>query len=162
MIQLIVILLLTGVLAGGCSIKDPVTIGLDQYMQDPSAYRDNRVIIDAELSDLLSRYEQYRNRKVTITAPFSYFGSRRFWTWYVLLENNGKKLTCYTHRYRVEPGWDALHLLRWARHEKGDITVVGTLKRDGLDLERLIYKEQHVLTSYKPPRPSHYFWWPYY
>ena len=50
----------------------------------------------------------------------------------------------------VEPGRDALQLVRWAKAEKGEITVSGRLKDDGIEIRYMMYKGDTVTPYYKP------------
>ena len=130
---------------------------MDSYLEKPEYYKGKKVVFTTDLDDLLERYELYRNKEVELTAPLAYFGERKFWTWYLILEKNGKKIRCYETRYRVYPGHDALFLLRQARSEGGEVTVRGVPMYDGIELDRLIYKNSVVATNYKPYRYRHYY-----
>jgi hypothetical protein len=141
------------VLAGGCSIKPRVRVSLDQFIQAPSSYEKYDVIISATIADVAERPDQYKGKTVEVTAPFTYYGSKSFWTWYILLEENGVQLRCFTHYYRLYAGWDAENLLMWARSEHGKLTVLGTLEKDGLDIQEIMYKDQIARPDFKPMRP---------
>lgn len=147
---------LTGLFAG-CAHRQRVLLSLDDYLGNPEAYKDHEIVITATVEELLSRYEQYRDRRVQVSAPFDYFGHAQFWTWYILLNDNGKKLRCYTHHYRIRAEWDAENLLMWARAEKQPITVGGILYRDGIDIREIIYREQVVRPNVKPLRLYPFF-----
>jgi len=128
----------------GCTVKEQVRVDIDSYMKDQAAYTDKAVVISAELEDIVSRYLLYRGKKIEVTAPFSYFGTRSFWTWYILLQKDEKTLRCYTRHYRIKVANDALHLLRLARHKEEPVTVTGVLNKEGIDIERISYENMSV------------------
>ena len=123
----------------GCMVKEQVRVDIDSFIKDQASYIDEDVVITAMLEDVVSRYSLYRGKKIEITAPVHYFGPRNFWTWYVLLQKDEKTLRCYTHYYRIKASNDALRLLRRAKNKKEAITVMGVLKKDGLDIERIFH-----------------------
>lgn len=124
---------------------------LDSYLRDQTDYKGKQVVITADLENILERYELYQGKEVEISAPVTYFGKWNFRTWYLMLEEDGKKIRCYENEYRVYPGIDALSLLKIAKSEGGEVTVRGKLKPDGIELNRLFYKEYAVDTNSKPP-----------
>ena len=124
---------------------------LDSYLQDQAYYKGKQVVITADLENILERYELYQGKEVEFSAPVTYFGKWQFRTWYLMLEKDGKKIRCYENEYRIYPGRDALSLLRIVKSEGGEITVRGKVKPDGIELNRLIYKEYAVNTNSKPP-----------
>mgnify|MGYP001767962908 CR=1 FL=1 len=136
----------------GCAHKQRMLVGLDDYTKNPEAYKQYEVVIPATVDEVLSRYDGYRNKRIQVTARFEYFGQRQFWTWYVMLNENDKKLRCYTHHYRIRAEWDAENLLLWAQSEKQPVTINGILYRDGLDILEIIYRDQLVRPNVKPFR----------
>ena len=139
-------------------MQKQVRLDLDTYMLKPDGYVDQDIIITAPLADVLTRYAQYLHKKIEVTAPVIYYRDYGFWTWYLMLEENGEKLRCYTLYYRVEPGWDAINLLIRAIHEKKAVTILGILRRDGLDIQRLTCDGESATTSFKPPRSGPVLW----
>jgi hypothetical protein len=138
----------------GCAPRPALRVDLDTYLRNTGQYSGKDVIITASVEDLQKRYELYKNRVVEVTGLVIYYGGKSFWTWYILLDNGGKTVRCYAHQYKVEPGVDALHLVRWAQSEKGAITVQGKLKSDGIEIIYLKYRGDTVTPYYKPP--DHY------
>lgn len=128
----------------GCTVKERVRVDIDSFIKDQASYIDKDVVITAVLEDVVSRYSLYRGKKIEITAPFSYFGARSFWTWYVLLQKDEKTFRCYTGHYRIKVSDDAFHLLRLAKHKKEPVTVLGVLYKDGIDIERISYDGMSV------------------
>jgi hypothetical protein len=135
----------------GCSPKPAIRVDLNTYLQNTGQYSGKNIIITASIEDLQKRYELYKNKDVEAAGVVLYYGSRSFWTWYILLEKNGKTVRCYAHQYKVEPGLDALHMVRWAQSEKGELTVQGKLRNDGIEIEYMKYKGDTVTPYYKPP-----------
>ena len=141
-----------------CCMRTTVRLDLDTYLQQQTQYGGQEVIITATLDDVASRYGLYEGNTIEVTAPVTYYGSAGFWTWHLMLDDNGTQLRCYTHHYRVEPGWDAVNLLIRARHRKEAITVLGTLTKEGIDIQRLTFDGTSAVPDYKPPRPGSGWW----
>ncbi len=161
--KLFILLLLLLVPVNGCLPKPAVRVDINTFLSDNETLNGKTVIITASLDEITTRYELYLNREVEVTAPVSYFGSKGYWTWYLMLEENGKTLRCYTHYYRLEAGSDAIRMLRVLRSKKGYLTVTGTLRRDGIDLKTMTYDNQTVRTDYRPPTRFYPFYgWPFY
>lgn len=150
-----IVLALTLVTFLGCAPL--VKTNMDSYLKNKEYYKGKKIIFAAELEDLFERYELYKHNEVELTAPLTYFGERKFWTWYLILEKDGEKIRCYETKYRVYPGQDAINLLSQARSEGGEVTVRGWLNYDGIELNRLMYKDYLVRTNYSP-----YSYGPYY
>lgn len=134
----------------GCAPKPAVRVDLDTYLQHIGRYSGKNIIITASIEDLQKRYGLYKGQEVEVTGLVAYYGDKSFWTWYIMLEKNGEAVRCYAHQYRVEPGSDALHMMRWAQSEKGEITVQGKLRNDGIEIVYLKYKGDTVTPYYKP------------
>ncbi len=148
---------LTFLFAAGCAPKKKIVMDLDQYLQNPEAYAEDRVVLSATLDDIEKRYDLYRGKEVKISAPVTYYGRKRFWTWYLTLHKDGKELRCYTHHYRISAGWDAIFMLKQAMNNNKPLTVRGILMKDGLDVKMLFYENQIVLPSEKPVRGNRIF-----
>jgi len=144
------LLLLTVVLVMGCSPKPAVKVDLDNYLRNSGQYRGKNTVITASIEDLQKRHDLYKDRVVEVAGVVLYYGSKDFWTWYILLENNGKTVRCYAHQYRVEPGRDALNMVRRAQSDKGELTVQGTLRNDGIEIIYMMYGGDTVTPYYKP------------
>jgi len=137
-----------------------VRLDLDTYLQKQTSYAGQEIIITASLEDVLARYSVYENKKIEVTAPVAWYKSYGFWTWHLLLVENSASLRCYTHYYRIEPGWDAINLLDRARSSKRPVTILGILKKDGIDIQRLACDNESATTSFKPLRPGIGCWLP--
>lgn len=144
----------------GCAAKPAVRMDVDTYVKNRGQYKTTNILITADIGDLVKHTDLLRGAEVEVAGLVSYFGTNNFWTWYVLLEKGGHTIRCYAHQYRVEPGRDALQLVRWAKTEHGEITISGTLKNDGIAIRYISYKGDRVTPYYKPS--DHYFlpWWP--
>lgn len=123
----------------GCTVKEPVYMDINTFVREQAAYTGRDVIITATLEDVMERYDLYRGKTIELSAPFNYFGTGRFWTWYILLQKGEKSLRCYTHHYRIKASNDALNLLRRARSKKEAITVTGILHNDGIDIDKIYH-----------------------
>jgi hypothetical protein len=133
----------------GCAPKQRIRVDLDKLTSSPDSFKQYEVIITANIEDVLKQYDKYMDKHIEVTAPFNYYGDKRFWTWYVLLNDNGKVLRCFTDYYRLYAGWDAELLLESARHNKAAITVNGILRKDGLEIKEIIYNMQVVRPDLK-------------
>ena len=129
------IFLITFILFPGCTVKETVRIDIDKFNKDQASYVDEDVIITATLEDVVSRYDLYRGKKIELSAPFSYFGSKGFWTWYIMLQKGENTLRCYTNHYRLRTAKEAISLLMRAERKKESITVLGVLRNNGIDIE---------------------------
>ena len=123
----------------GCTVKEQVRVDIDKFTKDQASYIDKYVIITATLEDVVSRYDLYRGNRIELSAPFSYFGSQGFWTWYIMLQKGDSTLRCYTHYYRIKPTNEATTLLRRADGKKESIKVLGFLYQDGLDIKEIYH-----------------------
>jgi hypothetical protein len=121
-----------------------VRVDIDKFIKDQASYIDEDVVITATLEDVVSRYYLYRGKKIELSAPFNYFGSDKFWTWYIMLKKGKNTLRCYTHHYRLHLPNGAVSLLRRAKRKKGSITVLGVLNNDGIDIEIFSYDDISV------------------
>ena len=134
----------------GCAPKPLVRIDLDTYLKNQNRPTASDVLITADIGGLAKQSELLKGKEVEVSGLITYYGTNSFWTWYVMLEKGGQKIRCYAHQYRVEPGRDALQLVRWANAEKGEITVSGRLKDDGIEIRYMMYKGDTVTPYYKP------------
>lgn len=125
---------------------------MDTYLENQEKFKGKQVVFKTDLQDLFERYDQYRGKEIELTSPVSYFGSRNFWTWHLILDNGINKIRAYESEYRLYPDRYALFLLRVARSEKGNVTIRGKLERNGIELNRLFYKDFAVNTNIKPNR----------
>ena len=131
------IFLITFIFISGCTVKEQVRVDIDKFIKDQASYIDEDVVITATLEDVVLRYDLYRGKKIELSAPFSYFGSDKFWTWYVMLQKGENTLRCYTNHYRLRTANEAVSLLMRAESEKESITVLGVLNNNGIDIEML-------------------------
>ncbi|MCX5901973.1 MAG: hypothetical protein NTV89_00555 [Proteobacteria bacterium] len=130
----------------GC-MKELVRVDLDTYLKNPKQYKDKHVVITATLKDVTEHYDRYKGREIEVSAPIVYSGFRSFWTWYVLMEQDGKKLHCYEEHYRLLPAPVAVDLALMARSQKGIVTARGDLLSDGIELNRLKYNGYDINTD---------------
>jgi len=132
------------ILFSGCTVKEQVRVDIDRFTKDQASYIDEDVIITATLEDVVSRYHLYRGKKIELSAPFSSYGTKGFWTWYVMLQKGEKTLRCYTHYYRLRPDSSAINLLKRAAYKKGSIKILGFLYQDGLDIKEIYHDGMSV------------------
>ncbi len=139
----------------GCAPTPPVRMDLDTYIKNSGQHNISDILIAADIADLMVHKEILREKDVEVAGLVRSFGAHNFWTWYIILEKNGHQIRCYAHQYRVEPGRDALHMVRWVQAEHGELTISGTLKNDGIAIRYMRYKGDLVTPYYKPS--DHYF-----
>ncbi len=146
-------LLLSMVLAlcVACSHPPQVRATLDDVLADPEAYEDAELIITASIGDVLEQPHLYRERRVEVSGMLAYYGSKSFWTWYLMLADQQYELRCYTKHYRVSVGRDAEVMLLRAASEKEPLTVNGVLRNDGIEIREILYEGQMVRPNFKPP-----------
>ena len=147
-------------LCAACS-HPPVRATLDEVLADPEKYEGEELIITTTIKDVLADYSLYRDRRIEVTGDLAYYGSRSYWTWYIMLTDQSGELRCYTRHYRVSVGSDAQVLMKRAAMEKKPVTVNGVLRNDGIDIRQIIYGAQLVRPDIKPPatpRASGRFW----
>jgi len=147
-IHFLYLILLT--MLSGCSPKPLVRMDLDMYLKNQNQHTASDVLITADIGDLAKQSELLKGIEVEVSGFITYYGTYNFLTWYIMLENGGQNIRCYAHQYRVEPGRDALQLVRWAKAEKGEITISGMLKDDGIAIRYMMYKGDKVTPYYKP------------
>jgi len=133
------IFLCSVILFSGCTIKKQVRVDIDKFTKDQASYINEDIIITATLEDVVSRYDLYKGKKIELSAPFSSYGTRGFWTWYVMLQKGDNTLRCYTHYYRLRPASDAINLIKRAESKKASIKIIGFLYRDGLDIKEIYH-----------------------
>ena len=131
--------LIAFILSSGCTVKEQVRVDIDKFIKDQASYIDEDVVITSTLEDVVSRYDLYRGKKIELSAPFRYFGSDKFWTWYVMLRKDENTLRCYTHHYKLRTAYEAVYLLMKAQGKKESIKILGVLNNDGIDIEIFSY-----------------------
>ena len=129
-----------------------IRVDMDTFLEHQAFLEGKSVLITTELKAVKEQYALLEGKNIELTAPVSYFGDRKFRTWYLILEEDGKTLRCYESKYRLYPERNALFLLMKALDEGGEITVRGKLYYDGIELNYLIYKNYVVNTNYRTKR----------
>ena len=127
------------ILFSGCTVKEKVRVDIDKFIQDQASYINKEVTITATLEDIVSRYHLYLGKTIEVSSPFTYYGSEKFWTWYILLQKGENKLRCFTHYYRLKTSNEALNLVLRAKSKKEPIRVLGVLYEDGVEIEEFSY-----------------------
>jgi hypothetical protein len=127
-------------------------VDMDTFLEHQAFLEGKSLLIATELNAVKEQYALLEGKNIELTAPVSYFGDRKFRTWYLILEKDGNTLRCYESKYRLYPERNALFLLMKARDEGGEITVRGKLYYDGIELNCLIYKNYVVNTNYRTKR----------
>ena len=115
------------------------------------------------LPELMSNYGQYEGKRVLLKGQitdkdrYGIYGVG-FHTWFFFLESEGKEIRCHEWHYRVSPEPMANYIVLRARAErasgkKAEVTVIGDLDKDGIELYLLEYDGITVRTDIKPPQP---------
>ena len=126
-----------------------VKTDLDTYLKNKEEFEGKQVVFQTDLQDLLKRYDMYRRKEVELTLPVTYFGSRNFWTWHIILDDGDNMIRAYESEYRIYPDRYAVYLLRAAMRENGSVTIRGKLEKNGIELNRLFYRDYVVNTNIK-------------
>ncbi len=143
---IIFILLLFSVLS--CAPKPLIKVDIDTYLKNQSQYKGKNVVITATLKGVIKNYDLYRGKEIEVSAPVTYYGKNLFWTWYVMLEKEGMKLRCYEFKDRLVPDPLAVDAAIKARINGDDMTVIGRLNSDGIELDRIIYDGYDIDTNH--------------
>jgi hypothetical protein len=115
------------------------------------------------LPELASNYGQYEGKRVLVKGqitdkdPNGIYGVG-FRTWFFFLESEGKEIRCFEWNYRVSPDPLANYIVLKARADrasgkKAEVTVVGDLEKDGIELFLLEYQGVTVRTDVKFMQP---------
>lgn len=142
-----ILFLIVAIVSSGC--VHMVKTDLDTFLKNKEEFEGKQVVLETDLHDLLERYDVYRRKTVELTAPVAYFGSWRFWTWHIILDDGDNVIRAYESEYRIYPDRRAVFLLRTAEREKGSITIQGKVERNGIELNRIYYKDFAVNTNIK-------------
>ena len=149
-IKVKILFLIFAVVASGC-VRMAKT-DLDTYLKNKEIFEGKQVVLETDLQDLLERYDMYRRKTVELTAPVAYFGSWRFWTWHIILGDGDNMIRAYESEYRIYPDRRAVFLLRAAVRDKGSVTIQGKVETNGIELNRIYYKDFAVNTNIKMHR----------
>lgn len=128
-----------------------VTTDLKTYQENPEAFKGKEVILTATLKALIDNPSAYLNQKVEVTG-FVVDGPKNRNEWFfVLADKEGRKIICYEWHYRVQTWLYPVSVLRKAKRQKTEITVVGNLQRaDRIELDWIVYDGTSIDTDYLP------------
>jgi hypothetical protein len=137
------VLIITSIFLSGCIKRiEPITITLPELMSNYGQYEGKRVLLKGQITDK-DRYGIY---------------GVGFHTWFFFLESEGKEIRCHEWHYRVSPDPMANYIVLRARADrasgkKTEVTIIGDLEKDGIELYLLEYQGVTVRTDIKPPQP---------
>lgn len=77
-------------------------------------------------------------------------------TWHITLEEDGTTIRAYEDNYRDFVDIYAVNLLSWITNEEGKLTVRGKLKKNGIELNQLVYQDYTLDTNLKSQRYRRY------
>lgn len=131
-IPLILALGYFGVVAPGhsCVAIPPVKVGLKTLVEEPMEYEGKRIETSGKV--------------------VSYPTRRHFRTWHFWIEKDAKRLRCYERTYRTEYA-PCAPIIRRAKAEGEEVTVMGKLCHDGIELRWIEYKGRRFNTDLLPP-----------
>jgi hypothetical protein len=112
----------------------------------------------------MSSYGKYEGKRVLVRGqiiekdPNGIYGVG-FCTWFFFLESEGKEIRCHEWNYRISADPIANYIVLRARADrasgkKAEVTVVGDVDRDGIELYLLEYQGVTVRTDVKYPYPA--------
>jgi len=137
------VLIITLIFLSGCIKRiEPITTTLPELMSNYGQYEGKRVLVKGQITDK-DRYGIY---------------GVGFHTWFFFLESEGKEIRCHEWHYRVSGDPIANAIVLRARAErasgkKAEVTVIGDLEKDGIELYLLEYDGITVRTDIKTPQP---------
>ena len=130
---------------------ETIRVDADSYIQNRAFYEGKPILITADLEDVLENYEVLQGMDLEVTAPITHFEERDSASWFLTLEKDGKKISAYEdYPLRGVPP-NAVYLARWAKREGGGVTARGELKKWGMELDQLTYKNFIVNTNTVSP-----------
>ena len=141
-------LTLSAVFCFGCI--QVVKTDMDTYLQNKNQFKRKHVIFSTTMEDITKRYDLYQGKDIELSAPVRFFGRDDFNTWYIEFEENNNTICAYESNYSNYVDIHAHNLLLWVTSEKGHLTVRGKLKKNGIELTQLAYKDYTVQTDLKP------------
>jgi hypothetical protein len=136
------------ILISGCAHE--IRINSGAYLQNPGLYKNQKVVITANLPQVLDNYAAFTGKTIEISAQVAHFEERDAVSWHLILEKEGKRLRAYEDDFLKYVPADAVYLARWAKNEGGYVTARGTLLKDRMELDQLTYKTLIVNTSSIP------------
>jgi hypothetical protein len=116
----------------GCVAIPPVKVGLKTLTEEPMEYEGKRI----ETSGKVVAYPTRQSFK----------------TWHFWIEKDGERLRCFERTYRVEHA-PCAPVIRRAKREGEEITVMGKLCHDGIELQWIEYKGMRFNTDLLLPHP---------
>jgi len=137
------VLIITLIFLSGCIKRiEPITTTLPELMANYGQYEGKRVLVKGQITD---------------KNPHGIYGVG-FHTWFFFLESEGKEIRCNEWHYRVSGDPIANAIVLRARAEraggkKEEVTVIGDLEKDGIELYLLEYQGITVRTDIKYPQP---------
>jgi hypothetical protein len=135
-------------LLAGCAHE--MRIDSATYLHNPALYKNKDVIITADLPQVLDNYDAFMGTTIETAARIAHFEERDSLSWHLVLEKDGKKLRAYEDSFFKYVPADAVYLARWAKNEGGYVTARGTLLKDRMELDQLVYKNFIVNSSTIP------------
>jgi hypothetical protein len=133
-----------------------VKTDLDTYLENKEEFKEKQVVLKTDLQDLSERYDMYWRKTVELTAPVTYSGSWHFWTWHLILDDGDNMIRAYESEYRVYADHRAVYLVRAAMRENGSVTIRGKVEKNGIELNRIFYKDYAINTNLKMDRPYYH------
>ncbi|MDX1778392.1 MAG: hypothetical protein R3339_05895 [Thermodesulfobacteriota bacterium] len=151
-----IVFLIAAIVLSGCAHM--VKTDLDTYLENKEEFKGKQVILKTDLQDLSERYDMYRRKRVELTAPVTYSGSWKFWTWHIILDDGENMIRAYESEYRIYADRRAVYLLWSALREKGSVTIQGRVEKQGIELNRIYYKDYAINTNVKMDRNLYFYY----
>jgi hypothetical protein len=129
-----------------------VKTDLKSLNENPGQYKGKRVVVTTDLRNILETPEDYFGKKVEVTGYVTTNRLRRSGDWSFILEDEeGRSVTCYEWKYRIDSWLMPSMAIKRAARENGQVTVVGKLEKDlEIELDWIEYEDQHYDTDYLP------------
>ena len=107
--------------------------------------------IKVDLKTLVEGSIEYKGKRVETSGKVVTYPTRQhFRTWHFWIEKDGERLRCFERTYRTEYA-PCAPVIRRAKREGEEVTVMGKLCHDGIELRWIEYKSRRFNTDLLPP-----------
>lgn len=131
-----------------------VRTDLQSLNANPDGFEGKEVIVTTDLPTVVENPEAYLYKKIELRGRVAYKEPWRgpYWN-FALTDDEGNSVTCYERWYRADIWIWPLTVVRHARNNDGQLTVVGRFQKGRtLELDWIEYDGQMFDTDYLPPR----------
>ena len=143
----------------GCAPSEIVRTDLKTFLENPEEYHDKRVVITTDIKSIIENPTPYVGKLIELSG-FVEYGRKGFDWYFVLKDEEGRRITCYEREYRNYPWRRADMVVRRAERENKKIVTVGILEKSKeIELDWIEYNGEFIDTDYKPDAGLNLFRW---